>query len=110
MQSYIEIGAAKLPALGFGTFRLQDKECLEGVADALSIGYRHIDTAQAYANEELVGDAIKNSSVARDEIFVTTKVTPRNFSVENFLPSVEESLRKLKMDSIDLLLIHWPSD
>lgn len=110
MQTYIEIGGAKISALGFGTFRLQDKECHEGVADALNIGYRHIDTAQAYANEEFVGEAIKNSSVSSGEIFVTTKVTPRNFSVENFLTSVEESLRKLKMDCVDLLLLHWPSD
>ncbi|MBX7045827.1 MAG: aldo/keto reductase [Ignavibacteria bacterium] len=110
MQTYIEIKNKKVPALGFGTFRMQGDDCLKGTAEALSIGYRHIDTAQAYANEEEVGRAIKNSGVNRDEIFLVTKVTPRNFSKNNFLPSVEESLKKLQTERIDLLLLHWPSD
>jgi 2,5-diketo-D-gluconate reductase B len=80
------------------------------VEDALSIGYRHIDTAQAYGNESEVGTAIKSSPVNRDEIFLVTKVTPRNFSKNNFLPSVEESLKKLKVERIDLLLLHWPAN
>jgi diketogulonate reductase-like aldo/keto reductase len=109
MQSYIKIRSEKIPALGYGTFLLEGNDCLEGVADALSIGYRHIDTAQAYNNETEVGYAVKNSPVEREEIFITTKVTPRNFSQENFIPSVEESLKKLKVDYVDLLLLHWPS-
>lgn len=110
MQTYVKIRSVKIPALGFGTFRLQGNDCLEGVLDALSIGYRHIDTAQMYKNEEEVGKAIKNSPVPRNEIFLTTKVTPGNFSKENFLPSVESCLKKLQLDSVDLLLLHWPSD
>ena len=109
MQTYVEIRSEKIPALGYGTFLLEGNDCLEGVADALEIGYRHIDTAQAYNNETEVGNAIKNSSVRREDIFLTTKVTPRNFTKENFIPSVEESLKKLKVDSVDLLLLHWPS-
>lgn len=109
MQQYVEIGSEKIPALGYGTFLLPEKECIEGVSDALHIGYRHIDTAQAYNNETEVGIAIQSSSVKREEIFLTTKVTPRNFPVEKFIPSVEESLKKLQVDSLDLLLLHWPS-
>ena len=110
MQTYIEIRNEKIPALGYGTFLLQGNHCLNGVTDALSIGYRHIDTAQAYKNEEEVGTAIKNSSVNRHDIFITTKVTTGNFSKENFLASVVTSLKKLQVDSVDLILLHWPSD
>jgi len=110
MQKYIEIRSEKIPALGFGTFRLQGNDCIEGVEDALNIGYRHIDTAQMYKNEEEVGAAINKSPLKREEIFLTTKVTPGNFSKEKFLPSVEECLKKLKTDFVDLLLLHWPSD
>lgn len=110
MQKYIKIGSEKVPSLGFGTFRLGGADCLDGVADALERGYRHIDTAQMYKNEEFVGEAIKKSGIDRDDIFLTTKVTPDNMPVEKFLPSVEESLKKLNTDHVDLLLIHWPSD
>ncbi|MBN8568141.1 MAG: aldo/keto reductase [Ignavibacteria bacterium] len=110
MQKYIELRSEKIPALGYGTFRLQGNDCITGVEDALKIGYRHIDTAQAYKNEEEVGNAIKNSPLSRDEIFLTTKVTTLNFSKENFIPSVEASLKKLRTDYVDLLLLHWPSD
>lgn len=109
MQTYIEIRSEKIPALGYGTFLLEGKDCLEGVADALETGYRHIDTAQAYNNETEVGTAIHNSSVKWEEIFLTTKVTPRNFPKDKFISSVEESLKKLKTDYVDLLLLHWPS-
>jgi len=110
MQKYNEIGSEKVPALGYGTFRLAGNECTEGVADALEIGYRHIDTAQMYKNEEETGTAIKNSTVKREDIFLTTKVLPANSAKELFLPSVEESLKKLKVDFVDLLLFHWPGD
>lgn len=110
MQKFTEIKDEKVPSLGFGTFRLGGMDCLDGVADALDIGYRHIDTAQMYNNEEYVGEAIKNSAVDRDKIFITTKVHPDNLSKEKFVPSVEKSLQKLALENVDLLLIHWPSD
>lgn len=109
MQKHIKIGKEKIPALGFGTFRLGGQDCLDGAADALDIGYRHLDTAQMYKNEEFVGEAIERSGIQRDEIFLTTKVTPDNMAKEKFIPSVEESLKKLRTDHVDLLLIHWPS-
>jgi len=109
MENYIKVKDVKVPVLGFGTWQMEGKECYNSVADALKLGYRHIDTAQMYKNEEQVGDAIAKSGVARDEIFLTTKVWPHNFFADKFIPSVEESLKKLKVDSVDLLLLHWPS-
>jgi len=104
----INIKGATIPALGFGTFQLDSKAANDMVKAALSEGYRHIDTAQMYKNEESVGKAIQESSVARSEVFLTTKVMPGNLGKKDFLPSVEESLRKLKTE-VDLLLIHWPN-
>ncbi len=97
-----------IPQLGFGTFQITDN-CSDLVTFAIEKGYRHIDTAQFYKNEKEVGQGIKNASISRDEIFLTTKVWPDNLSKAAFLPSVEESLQKLDADYIDLLLIHWPS-
>ena len=105
----ITIKGATIPVLGLGTFQLPDDTAREITAAALSAGYRHIDTAQIYRNEEGVGTAIKNSGIARDEIFLTTKVWRESLSRKDFMPSVEESLRKLKTDYVDLLLIHWPN-
>ncbi|RDV11528.1 aldo/keto reductase [Pontibacter diazotrophicus] len=105
----INIKDATIPALGFGTFELTGDTAVELVTAALDTGYRHIDTAQMYDNEAAVGSAIKESSVAREEVFLTTKVLPSNLSSKDFLPSVEESLQKLQTDTVDLLLIHWPN-
>ncbi len=98
-----------MPELGVGTFRLEDKECYDSVTMALDIGFRHIDTAQIYGNEEAVGKAIKDSDVNRNELYVTTKVWNDKLNAKDFIPSVKESLSKLQMSSVDLLLIHWPS-
>jgi len=97
-----------IPQLGFGTFQVTDN-CNELVRLAIEAGYSHIDTAQFYKNEVEVGKGIKEANVAREEIFLTTKVWPDNLSKADFLPSVEESLKKLDSEYIDLLLIHWPS-
>ncbi|MFD2246958.1 aldo/keto reductase [Pontibacter ruber] len=105
----ITIQGAVIPALGLGTFQLPDAVAQEITAAALSEGYRHIDTAQIYQNEAGVGTAIKNASIDREKIFLTTKVFRENLHKKDFLPSVEESLRKLKTDHVDLLLIHWPN-
>ncbi|NEP16202.1 MAG: aldo/keto reductase [Leptolyngbya sp. SIO4C1] len=98
-----------MPALGFGTYQLEGQTAQEMIQTALKIGYRHIDTAQIYGNEAEVGASIEAADVARDEIFLTTKVWVDRFSRERLAPSVEESLRKLRTDYVDLLLLHWPN-
>mgnify|MGYP000002837765 FL=1 len=99
----------QIPPLGFGTFRLEHNVAYRSVKMALEAGYRHIDTAQIYGNEREVGQAIKDSERPRDEIFVTTKVWTDNLTQERFILSVEDSLEKLQMAQVDLLLIHWPT-
>ncbi|MBF9255471.1 aldo/keto reductase [Pontibacter sp. 172403-2] len=105
----IKIKGATIPALGFGTFQLDSEAANHMVKAALNEGYRHIDTAQMYKNEESVGKAIRESGVPRSDVFLTTKVMPGNLSKKDFLPSVEESLQKLGSEYVDLLLIHWPN-
>lgn len=99
----------KMPILGYGVYQIPDqKECERCVLEAISVGYRSIDTAQAYGNEEAVGLAIMNSGVPRKELFITTKVWISNAGYEKAKASIEESLRKLQLDYIDLILIHQP--
>lgn len=105
---YITHKDTKIPALGYGTWQLRGPECQTGVSKALEIGYRHIDTAQIYENESEVGAAIAGSGVKRADIFLTTKVWNTNLKFGNLQKSVDESLKKLKTDYVDLLLIHWP--
>ena len=96
----------KMPLLGYGVFQVSPAECERCVSDALSVGYRLIDTAQAYANEEGVGNAWRKSSLKREELFLVTKVWISNNGEEKAAKSIDESLRKLQTDYIDLLLIH----
>lgn len=98
----------KMPMLGYGVYQVKNDECERCVLDAIDVGYRSIDTAQSYGNEEAVGRGIKNSGIKRDDIFLTTKVWVSNSGYENAKKSIEESLRKLDTDYIDLLLIHQP--
>lgn len=98
----------KMPALGYGVYQVSPEECARCVRDAISVGYRSIDTAQAYANEEGVGKAVAESGIAREEFFITTKVWISNAGEDRAAKSIEESLRKLRTDYIDLLLIHQP--
>lgn len=98
-----------IPAFGLGTFRLKDDVVIASVKTALELGYRTIDTAQIYDNEAAVGQAIAESGVARDELFITTKIWIENLSPEKLIASLEESLQKLRTDYVDLTLIHWPS-
>lgn len=99
----------KVPKLGFGTWMLKGKQCVRSVEIALETGYRHIDTAQIYDNESEVGTAIQNSNVNREEIFLVTKVWMDSLSAKKTISSTELSLKKLKTDYVDLLLIHWPA-
>src|ERR1700733_15304177 len=99
----------EMPALGFGTWPLKGDECISAVRTALEVGYRHLDTAQAYKNESEIGVAIKASGIKRADLFVTTKIWPTNASFQRVIKSTDLSLRNLDTDYIDLLLLHWPS-
>jgi 2,5-diketo-D-gluconate reductase A len=99
----------KMPILGFGVYQIDDlEECEKCVSNAIEVGYRSIDTAQAYGNEKAVGRAVKKSGISREEFFLTTKVWISNAGYEKAKQSIEESLKKLETDYIDLLLIHQP--
>jgi len=106
----VTANGASIPAIGFGTFRMPGNDVLNIVPQALALGFRHIDTAQIYGNEAEVGEAIAASGLARGDLFLTTKVWVENYPREAFLASVDESLRMLKTDYVDLLLLHWPND
>lgn len=98
----------EMPILGYGVYQVTPEECERCVSDTISVGYRLIDTAQAYGNEEGVGNAIRKSSIPRKDLFITTKVWISNAGYEKAKASIEESLQKLQTDYIDLLLIHQP--
>lgn len=104
----VNANGANIPALGLGTFRMPGEDVMRVVPKALQLGFRHVDTAQIYGNEAEVGAAIQQSGVARGEIFLTTKVWVDKFAHKDFIASVDESLKKLKTDYVDLLLLHWP--
>ncbi|ROL79135.1 2,5-didehydrogluconate reductase B [Pseudomonas protegens] len=98
-----------VPAFGLGTFRLQGQVLVDSLSTALALGYRAIDTAQIYDNEADVGQAIAASNVPRQELFITSKIWVANFARDLLIPSLKDSLRKLRTDYLDLTLIHWPS-
>ncbi|MDM9629824.1 aldo/keto reductase [Rhizobium sp. S152] len=108
--NFVKTKGAVIPALGFGTFRMPGADTQRMVSHVLKNGYRHIDTAQIYGNEADVGEGLRQSGVTRSEIFLTTKVWVENYRHDAFLASVDESLKKLKTDYVDLLLLHWPND
>ncbi|MGM9868165.1 MAG: aldo/keto reductase [Sodaliphilus sp.] len=106
---YVKLNnGVKMPQLGFGVYQIEPYECERCVAEALSVGYRMIDTAQAYHNEEQVGRAVANSGISRDEIFLVSKVWISNYGYEKAKASIHESLRRLHTDYIDLMLLHQP--
>lgn len=98
-----------IPAFGLGTFRLKDDVVIASVKTALALGYRAVDTAQIYDNEAAVGQAIAESGIPRGELYITTKIWTENLSKDKLIPSLKESLKKLRTDYVDLTLIHWPS-
>lgn len=105
----VEANGARIPSLGLGTWTLRDEACADAVRGALEAGYRHLDTAAMYGNEEAVGAGIRASGLARDDIFLTTKVWHSDLAPNDLRRSAEASLRRLSMSHIDLLLIHWPN-
>lgn len=102
-------GALAMPKLGLGTWRMSGRDCTTSVLNALTLGYRHIDTAEMYDNEEAVGAALAESGIPRDEIFLTTKVWYEHLSPDGIRRTIEASLAKLRTDHVDLFLIHWPA-
>lgn len=98
-----------IPKFGAGTFRLQGQVVIDSVRNALELGYRAIDTAQIYGNEAEVGQAIADSGIARSELFITTKIWVDNYSRAKLIPSLQDSLKKLRTEQVDLTLIHWPA-
>src|SRR5258707_2554780 len=98
-----------LPRLGLGTFRMQGDTCRAAVESALALGYRHIDTAEMYGNEEAVGAALAASGVPRGEIHITTKCWHENLAPDALRRAFDTSMKKLRLDVLDLYLIHWPS-
>ena len=107
---YQTIKGEKVPSLGLGTYRLTGDACERAVQRALGMGYRHVDTAQMYGNEAEVGRGIEDSGVDRGEIFLTTKVWPSDFAHDRVISKTRESLKKLRTDYVDLLLMHWPGE
>src|SRR5712671_6180112 len=106
---FVEANGAKIPAIGLGTWELRGRTCARLVEQALKLGYRHIDTAQVYENEREVGEGLRASRVKRDELFVTTKVWTTHFAPNDLERSTKESLTKLRLSEVDLLLLHWPN-
>jgi diketogulonate reductase-like aldo/keto reductase len=105
----IEAHGARIPVLGFGTMTLKEDQCIELVGAALQLGYRHLDTAQMYGNEREVGQGLRSSGLKREDVFLTTKVWFNRLGLGDFERSVDESLEKLGLPWVDLLMIHWPN-
>ncbi len=105
----VSANGASIPAIGLGTWTLNGDACVGMVSEALSLGYRHVDTAAAYGNEREVGQGLRASGLARDELFVTTKVWWTDLAPGDLERSAEASLKRLGLDHVDLLLIHWPN-
>ena len=100
-----------VPRIGLGTSQVSDREeCIRAIEVALEAGYRHVDTAQMYGNEDIVGEGLAAADVPREEVFVATKVDPGNLAYDDVLRTTEESLERLGLDYVDLLYVHWPID
>jgi diketogulonate reductase-like aldo/keto reductase len=106
----VSVRGVDVPALGFGTARMTGSECRRAVETALDVGYRHVDTAQMYDNEDAVGDALAASDVPREDVFVVTKIDTDNLAYDDAIRSTRESLERLGVDAVDLLLIHAPRE
>src|SRR5258705_1383784 len=106
---YLQTQGISLPRLGLGTFRMQGDVCRAAVEGALVLGYRHIDTAEMYGNEDAIGAAIVSSRVARKDLHITTKVWNENLTPDAIRGAFDASLKKLRLDQVDLYLVHWPA-
>jgi len=109
MMPVVEANGARIPLLGLGTWDLRGRACARIVEQALRLGYRHIDTAEMYDNEREVGEGLRASGVPRNDVFVVTKIWPSHFAPRELLRAAKESLSKLRVQEVDLLLLHWPN-
>jgi 2,5-diketo-D-gluconate reductase B len=107
---FVEANGARIPVIGLGTWELRGRTCARAVEQALRLGYRHIDTAEMYDNEREVGEGLRASGVKRDDVFITTKVWPAHFAPRELERAAKESLARLRLSHVDLLLLHWPSE
>ncbi len=107
-ETYTLINGVSIPKVGLGTWMISNEDVVQAVKEAIAMGYRHIDTAQAYLNEEGVGQAIKQSKIAREEIFVTTKLAAEVKTYDEAVQAIEDSLKKMELEYIDLMIIHSP--
>ena len=105
----IEAHGARIPLVGFGTWELRGRACSRLVEQALRLGYRHIDTAELYDNEREVGEGVRAAGIGRDEVFITTKIWPSHFAPRDLERSAQQSLTRLRLTQVDLLLLHWPN-
>ncbi len=105
----LTVQGTEVPKLGYGTWQVTGRDAVDGVQDAIALGYRHIDTARMYDNEREVGEGLKAAGVDRGEIFLTTKVWTGDFAPDRLVAAAEDSLRRLQTDYVDLLLLHWPN-
>src|SRR5512138_2216370 len=105
----IEANGARIPAIGLGTWELRGRTCARIVEQALRLGYRHIDTAEMYDNEREVGEGLRASGVKRNDVFITTKVWPSHLAPRELERAAKESLARMRLTEVDLLLIHWPN-
>src|ERR1700740_1072850 len=104
---FVEANGAKIPLIGLGTWELRGRTCASIVEQALRIGYRHLDTAEMYNNEADVGEGLAASGVKRDQVFVVTKVWPSHFAPRELENAAKDSLARLRLPDVDLLLLHW---
>ena len=109
MVPVVEANGARIPLIGLGTWDLRGKACARMVEEAIRLGYRHVDTAAMYGNEAEVGEGLRGSGIPREQVFITTKVWSSNLRAHDFERSTRDSVAKLKLASVDLLLIHWPN-
>ena len=105
----VEAHGARIPLVGLGTWELRGRACARVVEQALRLGYRHIDTAELYDNEREVGEGLRAADIGRDEVFITTKVWPSHFAPHDLERSAQQSLARLRLTKVDLLLLHWPN-
>jgi diketogulonate reductase-like aldo/keto reductase len=109
MTHVVELSGARIPLVGLGTWELRGRVCARIVEQAIRLGYRHVDTAEMYDNEREVGEGLRASGVARDEVFLTTKIWPSHFAPLELERAAKSSLARLRLDQVDLLLLHWPN-
>src|SRR5689334_17463188 len=106
---FLEAKGARIPLVGLGTWDLRGRVCARVVEQALRLGYRHIDTAEMYDNEREVGEGMRASGVKREDVFITTKVWPSHFAPKDLQRAAKDSLARLRVSQVDLLLLHWPN-